>query len=154
DQHSPFTGDDDNGAGTPTLSGPLSGGFEFLFGGPVGTAGCVWNGFFWNSNGNITFKNSADTSAFDDNTPTVPEFRLGPPRIAAAWADLNPSARAATLRDFPVMALGFANINAFKIRWINVPEFGAEGCTGSALPNGTFIGSGLANTFSITLYDD
>ena len=55
DQNTPFRGDDDDGAGTPALAGPLSGGFEFVFGGPVGTAGCVWNGFFWNSNGNITF---------------------------------------------------------------------------------------------------
>ncbi|HEY7531445.1 MAG TPA: hypothetical protein VH681_01530, partial [Nitrospiraceae bacterium] len=46
DQNTPFRGDDDNGLGTPTLIGPLSGGFEFVFGGPVGTAGCVWNGFF------------------------------------------------------------------------------------------------------------
>jgi hypothetical protein len=149
DQHAPFRGDDDDGAGTPVLTGFLDGGFEFLFGGPVGTANCVWNGFFWNSNGNITF-GAGDT----DNTPTVPEFRLGLPKIAPAWADLNPSARAATLRSFPVLALGFANINAFKVRWINVPEFGSEGCTGSALPNGTFIASGLSNTFAVTLYDD
>ncbi|HKP13894.1 MAG TPA: hypothetical protein VJZ91_17360, partial [Blastocatellia bacterium] len=149
DQHSPFRGDDDDGLGTPVLAGPLDGGFEFLFGGPVGTAGCVWNGFFWNSNGNITF-GAGDT----DNTPTVPEFRFGLPKIAPAWADLNPAARAATLRSFPVLALGFSNINAFKVRWINVPEFGSEGCTGSALPSGAFIGSGLSNTFAVTLYDD
>ena len=155
DQHSPFRGDDDDGAGTPVVPAypgqttALHGGFEFLFGGPVGTAGCVWNGFFWNSNGNITF-GAGDT----DNTPTVPEFRFGLPKIAPAWADLNPAARAATLRDFPVLALGFSNINAFKVRWINVPEFGSEGCKGSALPNGNFIGSGLANTFAVTLYDD
>src|SRR5262249_24491197 len=124
DQVSPFHGDDDNGAGTPSpLLGPLSGGFEFVFGGPVGTAGCVWNGFFWNSNGNITFG-----IGDDDNTPTVPELRAGAPRIAPAWADLNPAARAATLGDFPVQALGFAGINSFKIRWINVPEFGSEAC--------------------------
>src|SRR5262249_9636292 len=77
DQVFPFRGDDDNGAGTPSpLAGPLSGGFEFVFGGPRGTAACVWNGFFWNSNGNITFG-----AGDDDNTPTVPEFRLGRPRI-------------------------------------------------------------------------
>ena len=29
-----------------------------------------------------------------------------------------------------MQALGFANVNAFKIRWINVPEFGKEACTG------------------------
>ena len=28
-----------------------------------------------------------------------------------------------------MQALGFANVNAFKMRWINVPEFGFEVCT-------------------------
>src|SRR5689334_3559949 len=125
DQNTPFRGDDDDGLGTPPLAGALSGGFEFVFGGPVGTAGCVWNGFFLNSNGNITF-GVGDTS----NNANVPDFRQGPPRIAAAWTDLNPSARDSDLRDFPVQALGFANNNAFKVRNINVPEFGSEVCTG------------------------
>jgi hypothetical protein len=149
DQNPPFTGDDDDGAGTPALTAPLQGGFEFLFGGPRGTAACVWNGFFWNSNGNITF-GGGDTN----NEASVVAFRTGLPKIAPAWTDLNPNGRAATLRDFPVMALGFANVNAFKIRWINVPEFGSEGCIGSATSAGALIHSGLANTFSITLYDD
>jgi hypothetical protein len=123
----------------PNSSAPgteRNGGFEFVFGGPG--VNCVWNGFFWNSNGNITF-GGGDTS----NTPTVPGFRTGLPRIAPAWADLNPAARAVNLCTFPVMALGFSEINAFKIRWINVPEFGSEGCTTNA-----------SNTFSVTLYDD
>ncbi|HXI91470.1 MAG TPA: hypothetical protein VNO24_15750, partial [Blastocatellia bacterium] len=149
DQNPPFRGDDDNGAGSPTVPGPLSGGFEFVFGGPVGTANCVWNGFFWNSNGNITF-GGGDT----DNTATVPEFRTGRPKIAPAWTDLNPNARAASLRNFPVMALGFANINAFKVRWINVPKFGDEGCTGTASSTRALIQSGVSNTFSVTLFDD
>ena len=123
DQNTPFRGDDDNGAGTPVLVGALSGGFEFTFGGPVGTAGCVWNGFCLNSNGNITF-GAGDT----DSAPTVPKFRTGPPRIAPAWADLNPNARAVNPINYPVQALGFANVNDFRIRWINVPEFGSEGC--------------------------
>jgi hypothetical protein len=142
DQNTPFRGDDDNGLGTPPLVGALSGGFEFLFGGPVGTPGCVWNGFFLNSNGNITF-GGGDT----DNTPTVPELRTGLPRIAPAWADLNPASRAVDPCTFPVQALGFANVNAFKVRWINVPEFGLEGCTGLGL-------AGASNTFSVILYDD
>ena len=75
--------------GTPALVGPLSGGFEFVFGGPVGTAGCVWNGFFLNSNGNITF-GVGDTSAL----VTVPAFRSGAPKIAPAWADLESRTRA------------------------------------------------------------
>jgi len=136
DSNVPNRGDDDDGLGTPPLLGFRDGGFEFLFGGPVGTAGCVWNGFFLNSNGNITF-GAGDT----DNTPTVPELRSDEPRIAPAWADLNPDARAVNLATFPVQALGFANINAFRVRWINVPEFGLEFCRSS-------------NTFSVTLYDD
>lgn len=148
DQNTPFRGDDDDGAGSPPLVGQLSGGFEFLFGGPVGTSStcpsCVWNGFFWNSNGNITFGNG-DT----DNTPTVPEFRAGLPKIAPAWADLNPSARAADPTSFPVQALGFVNVNAFKIRWINVPRFGEESCTGTSVSPGN-----ASNTFAVTLYDD
>jgi len=48
---------------------------------------------------------------------------------------------------FPVQAVGFANINAFKVRWINVPQFGAEICTGAGL-------AGASNTFSVTLFDD
>jgi hypothetical protein len=141
DQNTPFRGDDNDGAGNPVLVGALSGGFEFVFGGPVGTAGCVWNGFFWNSNGNITF-GVGDTSNF----PTVPDLRTGPPRIAPAWADVNPAARAADPTSFPVQSLGFVNVNAFKIRWINVPEFGNEDCTGPC--------GGATNTFAVTLYDD
>src|SRR5215213_9115749 len=143
DQNPPFRGDDNDGSGTPPLAGALLGGFEFVFGGPVGTAGCVWNGFFLNSNGNITF-GGGDT----DNFANVLDFRAGLPRIAPAWTDLNPSARAVNLCTFPVQALGFANVNAFKIRWINVPEFGLEGCTG------TQINGGRSNTFAVTLYDD
>ena len=144
DQNTPFRGDDNDGAGTPPLTGPLSGGFEFTFGGPVGTANCTWNGFFLNSNGNITF-GVGDT----DSTPNVPDLRQGPPRIAPAWADLNPSSRDANLCTFPVQALGFANINAFRVRWINVPEFGKENCVGNSA---NFAGA--TNTFSVTLYDD
>ncbi len=143
DQNTPFRGDDDNGAGNPTAPGPLSGGFEFVFGGPV--ASCVWNGLFINSNGNVTF-GIGDVA----NTPTVPDFRTGPPRIAPAWTDLNPSARSVSCGTFPVQALGFANINAFKVRWINVPQFGDEGCTSAAAGNL----AGASNTFSVTLFDD
>jgi hypothetical protein len=141
DQNPPFTGDDADGAGTPLVPGPLSGGFEFVFGGPRGVANCVWNGFYLNSNGNVTF-GAGDT----DNTPTVPEFRANLPKIAPAWADLNPNARNINPGTFPVQALGFANVNAFKVRWINVPEFGAEGCVGAQ--------AGATNTFAVTLYDD
>src|SRR6266404_382211 len=148
DQNTPFRGDDDNGAGNPTAPGPLSGGFEFVFGGPV--ASCVWNGLFINSNGNVTF--GVGSTA---NFANVPDFRVGPPRIAPAWTDLNPSARAVSCGTFPVQALGFANINAFKARWINVPEFGREACTGGAPGfNGAVNFAGASNTFSVTLFDD
>lgn len=142
DQNTPFRGDDSDGAGNLSLVGPLRGGFEFSFGGPVGTASCVWNSFFLNSNGNITF-GAGDT----DNTPTVTELRAGLPKIAPAWADLNPAARAATPVSFPVQALGFVNVNAFKVRWINVAEFGSELCVGSTLGSAT-------NSFAVTLSDD
>src|SRR6185503_20382570 len=87
DQNTPFRGDDDNGLsvpnvpGNPPVVGPLSGGFEFLFGATGSPATTctnnVWNAFFMNSNGNITF-GAGDTS----NTPNVPDFRTGLPRIA------------------------------------------------------------------------
>ncbi len=153
DQNPPFRGDDDNGAGSPPVAGPLSGGFEFVFG-ASGTPGVncvnrVWNCFFLNSNGNITF-GAGDT----DNTATVPEFRLGLPKIAPAWTDLNPASRAADLCTFPVQALGFTGVNAFKIRWINVPEFGSEGCTGFTTAGGTPVRTASTNTFAVTLFDD
>ena len=150
DQNTPFRGDDDNGAGTPTLVGLLEGGFEFVFGGPVGTAACVWNGLFLNSNGSVTF-GVGSTSPF----PTVPAFRSGPPRIAPAWADLDPGTRTSSaggpfFNTFPVQALGFANINAFRVRWINVPEF----IDFDADPFNDSPECGSSNTFSVTLYDD
>lgn len=140
DQTPDSRGDDLDGLGMPPLATPLAGGFEFVFGGPV--ASCVWNGFFLNSNGNITF-GVGDTN----NIPSIASFRTGPPRIAPAWADLNTEARATDLGTFPVQALGFAGVNAFKVRWINVPEFGSEDCTGMEL-------AGASNTFSVTLRDD
>jgi hypothetical protein len=139
DQTSDSGGDDTDGLGSPALGGPLDGGFEFVFGGPV--ASCIWNGFFLNSNGNITF-GGGDA----DNIPVIGGFRMGLPKIAPAWADLDPDARAINPGAFPVQALGFSGINAFKVRWINVPEFGSEDCTGPS--------AGGSNTFSITLYDD
>jgi hypothetical protein len=161
DQNVPNRGDDsDTVPGTTAISSPpigvipnssapgenLNGGFEFTFNGflPGGAPNCVWNGFYWNSNGNITF-GTGDTSPL----VSVPAFRQGLPKIAPAWAKLDPDARSENLCAFPVMALGFVNVNAFKIRWINVPEEGSEGCTGTNLTPGN-----SSNTFSVTLYDD
>ena len=50
-------------------------------------------------------------------------FLSGVPRIAGAWTDLNPhSGLDGHLNQFPVQAVGFAGVNHFKLRWINVPE--------------------------------
>jgi hypothetical protein len=149
DQNTPNRGDDDDGLGSPTVPGPLSGGFEFLFGGPVGTPDCVWNGLFWNSNGNVTF-GDGDT----DFQPTAVTFRIGLPKIAPAWADLNPGTRVigGNLGTFPVLALGFANINAFKLRWINVPQ--QNSFLKPTCPATDFADCMSSNTFSVLLYDD
>jgi hypothetical protein len=127
----------------------VSRGFEFLFG-AMGTPGSatmpcannVWDSFFLNSNGNITF-GGGDT----DESPSVPEFRSGLPKLAPAWADLNPNARAANPINFPVQALGFANVNAFRVRWLNVPEFKSENCSTNSLGIG-------GNTMAITAFND
>lgn len=135
DQNPPFRGDDADGLGDPALVGLLDGGFEFLFGPP--TNSCVWNGFFLNSNGSVSF--GAGDAA---NIPTVANFRSDMPKIAPAWTDLDPASRTSGfLNTFPVQAMGFAAINDFKVRWINVPQFGFE--TSSSL-----------NTFSVSLMDD
>src|SRR5262249_25767499 len=42
----------------------------------------------------------------------------------------------------------FADVNAFKVRFIDVPQFGNENCTGSAGQNQA------SNNFSVTLLDD
>lgn len=115
--------------------GPVADTFEFPFGAAgtpdSATMPCinqVWNAFFLNSNGNITF-----SSGDMNDTPTVPEFRSGLPKIAPAWADLNPNARAVNPINFPVQALGFANVNAFRVRWLNVPELGSEDCATNSM---------------------
>jgi putative Ig domain-containing protein len=126
DAIAPFTGDD------------AADGFEFVFGGLAGGV-CTtpWKSFFLNSNGNVTF-GVGDAA----NTSSIPGLLGGPPRIAPAWADLNPQARAdGAWNTFPIQALGFAGPNAFKIRWIQVPPFGFETCGGVA-------------SVSVTLYDD
>ncbi len=137
DNNFPFRGDDSDGTGIPVVAGPLEGGFEFNFNAGSGGAQAAYNSFFLNSNGSISF-NVGDTTP----TPTVAGFLSGPPRIAPAWTNLNPGSRSpAGLNNFPVQAMGFAGINDFKIRWINVPTFGNEACN-------------CRNTFSVSLYDD
>lgn len=139
DQNSPFRGDDNDGAGSPTLVGPLNGGFEFVYRSTVTATQALnseaWNAFYLNSNGSLTF-GAGDTS----NTPEAHEFLSGLPRLAGLWTNLNPNARSSAENTFPVQALGFANINHFVVRWINVPTFGLEGCNAQ-------------NSFSINLFD-
>jgi hypothetical protein len=136
DQNPPFTGDDLDGAGDPIVTAPLAGGFEFTLGNQGNPSACVWNGFWLNSNGSITFGGGDEA-----NISSVQSLRSGLPRIAGAWCDLNPSSRAGFKNTFPVQALGFAAVNHFKVRYINVPEFGGEAC-------------GNSNTFAISLMDD
>ncbi len=113
-----------------------NGGFEFSFGANVPLCTTPWNAFFLNSNGNITFQVGDATAV-----PTSTMMLTGPPRIAGAFGNLNPAARAVSTASFPLQAMGFAGINHFKVRWIDVPESGQEA-------------AGQRNSFSINLYDD
>ena len=142
DQNFPYRGDDSDGysgPSNPAIAGPLNGGFEFVFGGNIGgTCTSPWNTFFLNSNGNVSFGAGDGSPA-----PTTASLLTGSPRIAPAWANLDTSSRAPliNLNTFPVQAMGFAGINDFKVRWIDVPETGGEAC-------------GSSNTFEVSLYDD
>ena len=113
--------------------------YEYLFGADIsGVCTMPWTSFYLNSSGNITFGQG------DTNSPTVTTFLVGTPRIAGAWNALDTSNRtSASLIRFPVQALGFAGVNTFKVRWIDVPTQFSE--------TSTFADS---NTFSIYLFDD
>jgi hypothetical protein len=137
DQYYPFNGDDSDGAGNIPIAGALNGGFEFVCAGGGVDCSQPMNAFYLNSNGSLTVA-SGDTSATASSTP----FLTGSAKIAPAWADLNTASRTmAYTNTFPVQALGFAGINAFKVRWVNVPEKTKEGC-------------GSQNTFAVSLFDD
>jgi hypothetical protein len=142
DQYFPYRGDDSDSGGSPTLPGPLNGGFEFLYRQYMTTtqtlAATAWNAFYLNSNGSLTF-GQGDSN----NIPTSSKFLTGLPRLAGAWTDLDPGSawQYGNFNTFPVQALGFAGINHFVVRWINTPSFGYESCNAS-------------NSFSISLYDD
>jgi hypothetical protein len=138
DQNWPFTGDDSDGQGLITSTVPLAGGFEFTCTG--GGANCTlpMNAFYWNSNGNLTLT-SGDTSSAPSASTFLTDSSM---KIAPAWSHLNPGSRIGGFHNtFPVQAVGFAGINDFKVRWINVPESGFETC-------------GSQNTFAVSLYDD
>lgn len=137
DQYYPFNGDDNDGAGNIPIAGALNGGFEFVCAGGGADCGPPLNAFYLNSNGSLTIA-SGDTSPTASSTP----FLTGSAKIAPAWADLNTASRTmAYTNTFPVQALGFAGINDFKVRWIDVPEKTKESC-------------GSQNTFAASLFDD
>ncbi len=89
-----------------------------------------------NSDGNLTI-----AAAVTNTVPGSVSFLTGSTMIAPAWADLNPESRAAYSNTFPVQAVGFAGVNHFKVRWINVPESDLESC-------------GSQNTVAVSLFDD
>jgi hypothetical protein len=140
DQQFPFKGDDSDGfsgPNDPSIAGTLNGGFEFVYG-SVQAAVCTspWNTFFLNSNGSVSFGGGNSSSS-----PATGSFLSGVPMIAPAWTALNTGSRASFSNTFPVQAMGFANINHFIYRWIDVPQAGKEAC-------------GSSNTFAVSLYDD
>jgi hypothetical protein len=142
DQYFPYRGDDDDTGGSPTIAGPLIGGFEFIYREYdivlQTLVATPWNAFYLNSNGSLTFGEGDG-----NNIPTSAGFLSGLPRVAGAWTDLDPGSawQYGNFNTFPVQALGFAGINHFIVRWINVPSFGYESCNNS-------------NSFSISLFDD
>lgn len=130
-------GGDDSGYYTKGDDSNTTGGFEFVFGGVL-LGGCknFWDDFYLNANGNITF-----SAGSVDHSPTESEFRSGLPMIAPAWADYYPGSRVVESATFPVQSLGFAGVNVFKVRWMNVPIYGQQTL-------------GSSNSFSASLYDD
>ncbi len=114
----------------PNRGDDQSSGFEFNFG------GANYVDFYLNSNGSVSF-GAGDS----DNIPTPDDFATGPARIAPAWGDLDPHGRTVSVASFPLQALGFTSVNTFAARWINVPNFGYEGC-------------GSRNTVTVFLNDD
>jgi len=122
-------------------------GFEFLF------CNIAWTGFRLGSNGNIVFRDSDISAATDpalvDFTPTVPEFLAGPPQIAGLYTDLNPNDGG----QFSVSRIGFADVDAFIIQYINYPQR-LQGGVGVNIDAEGVLGRGNTNSFDITLYDD
>jgi len=113
--------------------------YEYLFGADIaGVCTTPWTSFYLNSSGNVTF------GMGDTTSPAISTFLVGTPRIAGAWNLLDTSNRTTVnLLRFPVQALGFAGVNTFKVRWIDVPGDYAE-----------TQGNVNSNGFSIYLFDD
>ncbi len=72
DQNVPNRGDDNDGAGTPAITWSVLRRVRVCIWRTEERANCVWNGFFLNSNGNITF-GAGDTS----NCPECTRFQIG-----------------------------------------------------------------------------
>ncbi|MEM7479771.1 MAG: hypothetical protein AAF481_01245 [Acidobacteriota bacterium] len=66
-----------------------------------------------NSNGNLTFERASP-----DGSPSVVELLAGPPRIAALWTDLNPSAGGAVTWE--------AETHGLRVRYHQVPADSSE----------------------------
>ena len=142
DRSYPSRGDNYGNAGSPTLTETNRGGFEFIYREFVTETNTLsptaWNAFYLNSSGSLTF-GGGDA----EDIPTVERFMSGLPKIAGAWAGLDPDSRWQhnISNTFPLQALGFAGVNHFIVRWINVPS-GKSGFCGSS------------NSFAVSLYDD
>lgn len=142
DSSYPGRGDDYGNAGSPTLTNTEQGGFEFIYREFVTATNTLsptaWNAFYLNSSGSLTF-GGGDAQ----DIPSVAGFMGGLPKIAGAWSGLDPDSRwqHEISNTFPLQALGFAGVNHFIVRWINVPSGKAGIC-------------GNRNSFAISLYDD
>ena len=102
-QGSPVTlGDDDS------LQVTFTSGFSFPF------FGTTYTSVFINSDGNLTFTEKDDASTPRDLFRTL----QGPPRVAAFFADLDPSDSG----EVRVSQSG----TKFRVTWVDVPEFGTN----------------------------
>jgi hypothetical protein len=102
-QGSPVTlGDDDS------LQVAFTSGFSFPF------FGTTYTSVFINSDGNLTFTEKDDASTPRDLFRTL----QGPPRVAAFFADLDPSDDG----EVRVSQSG----TKFRVTWVDVPEFGTN----------------------------
>ena len=102
-QGSPVTLGDD-----ASLEVAFTSGFSFPF------YGTTYTSVFINSDGNLTFTEKDDASTPRDLFRTL----QGPPRVAAFFADLNPSDSG----EVRVSQSG----TKFRVTWVDVPEFGTN----------------------------
>ena len=132
--------------GTQPLGGAV--GFEFLI------CNTAYTGFRLGSNGNIAFRRDATPTFADpdllDFSPTVVEFLSSTaPQVAPLFVDLNPGEGG----QFSLHHLGFAAVDAFIIRYINMPEF-TFGGVGVGVDQFGLPKRGSTNNFDVTFFDD